>query len=257
MLFAAIEDEQKALAGLAPPLVLDLYLLFGMGLVVLLAGALFWPSRHRPNQRLPYLAVLVICLGAVVVPASYGSFCNWWASLSAVQQADILTVIHFGITLAVVGLQFLFLLGGVLNWAWVRNFWLRLFHLLTIVIVAGQGVNAVVCPFTQWEFELRDRDLANLEGSWPLAAWCNRRQYTRGEDPEALARIFAVGYVVFGLIVVASWFLVRPTVPGSDTEEEPSKPAVENGANSATTNGQQTAAEAELPKAPNSRVFPH
>src|SRR5262249_5642729 len=134
MPFAAEEE-------LSTILTLDLYLLLGMALTVILAGLLFWPSRHRPNQKLPYLAVAVICLGAFVVPASWRWSVQRWEGLTEIQRADILVIIHFSITAVAVVLQGLFLLGGVLNWGWVRNFWLRLFHLVAIVVVAGQAVN--------------------------------------------------------------------------------------------------------------------
>lgn len=250
-------DWEEERAYLAKQLLFDLYLVAAMVLVVLVAGALAWPPRHKPNQKLPYLAVALLCVGAVAVPASWPYFLGWWAGLGNTVQADILTIVHFSITAVVVGLQFLILLGGVLGWRWVRNFWLRLFHLLAILVVAGQGVNAVVCPFTSWEAALRGGRLDNLGDANPVAAWCNRRQYTEfaPEHQADGARMFAIGYVVFGLIVVASWFLVRPIVPGSDTEEEKPKPPQHGGAEAApvAANG---ADGANRPQAPNLRVFP-
>ena len=43
------------------------------------------------------------------------------------------------------------LLGLVLGWPWVRNFWFRVGHLAAIGVVAGQALAGLICPLTVLE----------------------------------------------------------------------------------------------------------
>jgi hypothetical protein len=119
--------------------------------------------------------------------------------------ADIVLACHWMFVLFVVGGLILILLGGCRGWSWVRYRWWRLLHLVAIAIVVLQSWWGVICPLTNLEKALRERGgQTAYEGSF-IGHWMSRWLYY-----EAPLWVFAVVYTMFGALVVASWFLVRP-----------------------------------------------
>ena len=47
------------------------------------------------------------------------------------------------------------LVGWLLKWKWVRNFWFRLIHLIMMGIVVVETAFGVTCPLTTWETQQR------------------------------------------------------------------------------------------------------
>lgn len=127
------------------------------------------------------------------------------STTSYLLAADALLVIHtLFIAFVVIGLV-LILAGGLLAWRWVRNPWFRLGHLIAIAIVVLQSWIGMICPLTTWEMALRAKaGDATYAGSF-VAHWLGELIYY-----QAPAWVFAVAYTAFGLLVVASWFWVRP-----------------------------------------------
>lgn len=119
--------------------------------------------------------------------------------------ADALLVTHaLFIAFVIFGLL-LTLAGGALAWRWVRNPWFRLAHLVAIAVVVLQSWIGMICPLTTWEMALRAKaGGATYAGSF-VAHWLGELIYY-----QAPAWVFAVAYTAFGLLVVASWFWVRP-----------------------------------------------
>ena len=119
--------------------------------------------------------------------------------------ADALLVLHVGfVVFVVVGLVLIWL-GGALGWWWVRNPWFRVAHLIGIGIVVLQAWLGQICPLTIWEMALREKaGDATYAGSF-IQHWLHELLYY-----EAPMWVFAVCYTVFGLLVVASWYFVRP-----------------------------------------------
>ena len=116
--------------------------------------------------------------------------------------ADVILVLHFGFVLFVVGGLALVWIGAAAGWAWVRNFWFRVAHLAAIVFVAGEALVGVWCPLTVWEDALR-----GVQGEKSFVArWIHRLMFY-----DFPGWMFTVAYVLFALIVVATWWLVRPT----------------------------------------------
>lgn len=69
--------------------------------------------------------------------------------------ADLLVVVHIlYVAYIVVGLG-LIVAGLRRKWYWVRNPWLRLTHLLAILIVVYEIIVKAQCPLTVWEMQLR------------------------------------------------------------------------------------------------------
>ena len=122
--------------------------------------------------------------------------------------ADLIVVIHASYVAFVVFGMVAIVIGLVLGWAWVRNFWFRILHLAAIALVAGQAIAGVICPLTILENHLRR--LAGQE-TYPgafIGYWAHRLIFF-----EASRQVFTIGYVVFGLCVVAAFVLAPPRRP--------------------------------------------
>jgi hypothetical protein len=115
--------------------------------------------------------------------------------------ADFILVLHFAFVAFVVGGLALIWIGAALEWDWVRNSWFRAAHLGAIALVAAESLAGVWCPLTTWEDALRG---AHTEKSF-LARWIHRVLFY--DFPEW---IFTAAYVLFALVVAATWWFVRP-----------------------------------------------
>ncbi len=119
--------------------------------------------------------------------------------------ADTVLLIHaLFVAFVILGLL-LVLAGGLLHWSWVRNRRFRIAHLAAIVIVVLQSCFSIICPLTLWEMNLREKaGDTTYPGSF-VAHWLETLLYYRAPE-----WVFIVVYTVFGALVVASWFWVRP-----------------------------------------------
>ena len=115
--------------------------------------------------------------------------------------ADLVLIIHFLFVAFVVGGLALTWIGAAAGWNWVHNRRFRIAHLAAIVFVAGEAIAGVWCPLTLWEAQLRG---AQAEKSF-VAQWIHWVLFY--ELPEWA---FTAAYVLFALVVVASWRFVRP-----------------------------------------------
>ena len=119
--------------------------------------------------------------------------------------ADTLLVAHvLFVGFLVIGLVLIYI-GGWLSWAWVRNYRFRLLHLFGIGFVVLESWFGVVCPLTVWEMGLREMaGEATYSGSF-IQYWLQAILYY-----EAPKWVFVVVYTLFGSLVLASWFIIRP-----------------------------------------------
>lgn len=119
--------------------------------------------------------------------------------------ADAVLAVHVLFVLFVILGLVAILLGRPLQWSFVRNPWFRIAHLVAIAIVVAQAWLGAICPLTILEMELRARaGVATYEGSF-IAHWMQTLLYY-----DAPAWVFALCYTLFGLLVLFSWFWVRP-----------------------------------------------
>ena len=127
-------------------------------------------------------------------------------SVSYRVAADLVLAVHTSFVVFVVLGLILILAGGALGWSWVRNRWFRLGHLAAIGFVVAQAWLGEICPLTTLEMELRSRaGDATYSGSF-IAHWMETLLYY-----DAPTWVFAICYSTFGLLVAASWIIVRPT----------------------------------------------
>ena len=123
--------------------------------------------------------------------------------------ADTILIVHvLFVAFVVLGLLAIYV-GYFLTWPWVRHRVFRIIHLCAIGYVVGQAWLGVVCPLTTWEMALRAKaDTATYSGSF-IQYWLQSLLYY-----SAPAWVFVVLYTVFGSLVLASWFFVRPSQRG-------------------------------------------
>ena len=119
--------------------------------------------------------------------------------------ADALLLIHvLFVGFVVLGLLAIYA-GCFLHWHWVRNRWFRILHLMAIAIVVLQAWLGMICPLTIWEMALREKAGAAVYAGSFIQHWLHKLLYWQAPD-----WVFIVVYTVFGALVLASWFIVRP-----------------------------------------------
>ena len=123
--------------------------------------------------------------------------------------ADLIVSIHFGYVIFVVGGLFVIVLGGILRWRFIRNFRFRVIHLAMIMLVVFETVFGISCPLTDWEYELR---IAAGQYNAASEAFVPRliQQLIFYDFPLI---VFTIGYCLFGIAVLASWWLIPPFLP--------------------------------------------
>jgi len=123
--------------------------------------------------------------------------------------ADLIVSIHFGFVIFVVGGLFIIILGGVLRWRFIHNFWFRVIHLAMILLVVFEALFGISCPLTDWEYELRvAAGQQNVDGGSFIARLIHLLIFY--EFPQI---VFTVAYCVFGVAVLMSWWLIPPVFP--------------------------------------------
>lgn len=119
--------------------------------------------------------------------------------------ADVLLFAHaLFVAFVIFGLLFVFV-GKLLSWPSVRNPWFRLAHLIAIGVVVLQSWLGVICPLTTWEMALREKAGGAVYAGTFVSHWLETTLYYN-----APAWVFVLCYTVFGLLVLACWFWVRP-----------------------------------------------
>jgi len=119
--------------------------------------------------------------------------------------ADAVLLTHALFVVFVIFGLVLILAGKLFSWSWVRNRWFRLAHLTAIGVVVLQAWLGVICPLTTWEMELRSRAGEAVYAGSFIAHWLQELLYF-----QAPAWVFITCYTTFGLLVILSWFWVRP-----------------------------------------------
>jgi polyferredoxin len=127
--------------------------------------------------------------------------------------ADLILVLHVGFVLFVVGGLVLIVLGNLRHWQWVNHWWFRLVHLGTIAAVVAETWLGWVCPLTTLEQWLRVGAGDTSYSGGFIEHWLQQLLYY-----DAPTWVFLLGYSLFGLLVLASWWLFPPTArPGKNS----------------------------------------
>jgi hypothetical protein len=122
--------------------------------------------------------------------------------------ADMVVAFHVAYVAFVVVGQLLILLGWLLGWKWIRNFWFRLLHLLAIGIVAFESMATIVCPLTTLESYLREQAGQEVSEASFMGRFLHALIFH--DYPQSY---FDIGNVVFALLVILTFWLARPNLP--------------------------------------------
>lgn len=119
--------------------------------------------------------------------------------------ADAVLVLHFAIVAFVIGGLVAVIVGNLAAWRWVNAPAFRLAHLGAIAFVVVEAWLGVTCPLTTLEMWLRAQARnATYSGSF-IEHWVQRILYY-----DAPGWVFTLGYTVFGLLVVGTWWRFPP-----------------------------------------------
>ena len=123
--------------------------------------------------------------------------------------ADFILLVHFAYVLFVVLGLVVIWLGFFMRWPFVRNFWFRLAHLLAMGYVVAECFMGVICPLTIWENQLRWKAGGGhfYQGSF-IEHWVHQIMYY-----DASPLLFSVIYVIFFILIILSFWYVRPRMP--------------------------------------------
>jgi hypothetical protein len=125
--------------------------------------------------------------------------------------ANTILVVHFAyVAFVVVGIVAI-LVGIVLRWSWVRNFWFRAVHLLLIGIVVAESVCQINCPLTDWERDLREAAGKPIEEAPFIMYWAHKLMFIDFSQFSKTA--FEISYLIFGLAVFLAFVLAPPRWP--------------------------------------------
>jgi polyferredoxin len=105
------------------------------------------------------------------------------------------------------------IVGNLRAWDWVNALWFRVAHLAAIAIVVAEAWFGAVCPLTSLEMWLRARARATTYAGTFIEHWLQRILYY-----QAPVWVFTLGYTLFGLIVVATWWYFPPRFDRSAPE---------------------------------------
>jgi hypothetical protein len=122
--------------------------------------------------------------------------------------ADVIVVVHLAyVAFVVVGL-FVILLGWLLKWQWVRNFWFRVIHGALIGVVVFETIFGIYCPLTDWEDTLREKVGETVQQGTFIGRLADDVLFV-DVDPTMMTWI----YYLFGLLVLIAFFCVPPRWP--------------------------------------------
>ena len=119
--------------------------------------------------------------------------------------ADTILVVHLLFIAFVLGGQGCILAGAWRGWAWVRRPGFRILHLAAIAIITLQAWVGMVCPLTILENAFRRAAGEGAYGGTFVGHWLSRLVYF-----DAPQWVFTTAYTLFALLVLATWFLVKP-----------------------------------------------
>ena len=127
------------------------------------------------------------------------------AKLFYLIAADAILLAHVLFVVFVVFGLLLIFAGKLFTWHWVYNFMFRGLHLLAIGIVVLQSWLGVNCPLPIWEMSLRAKGGDAVYAGSFIGHWLQTLLYYRAPE-----WVFILLYTLFGALVIASWYWVRP-----------------------------------------------
>jgi len=119
--------------------------------------------------------------------------------------ADVVLSMHAAVVVFVVGGLVFIIVGNLCAWRGANALWFRAAHLAAIAVVVAEAWFGAICPLTTLEMWLRAKVRATTYAGGFIEHWLQRVLYY-----EAPAWVFVLGYSLFGLVVVATWWYFPP-----------------------------------------------
>ena len=120
--------------------------------------------------------------------------------------ADLIVIAHLIYAGFTVGGEALILIGAGLKWRWIRNPIFRIIHLTACVLVAVEALVGVLCPLTDWEYQLRIMAGQRIERDLTFIA----RLVHRVIFYDFPSWVFFVCYIAFGGLVIITLVAIPP-----------------------------------------------
>jgi hypothetical protein len=134
--------------------------------------------------------------------------------------ADLIVGVHVAyVGYVVVGLL-LIVIGWVLGWKWVRNFWFRISHLLMMLAVVYEEIMNIRCPLSVWEENCRALAGQPVTGETFMGRILHAVLFY-----DAPSWVFTLGYFSVGALIVATFLFCRPRWPFGRKKGEAMVPA--------------------------------
>ena len=124
--------------------------------------------------------------------------------------ADLVVFVHVLYAAFVVVGFLLIVIGMVLNWKWIRNFWFRLAHMIAIGIVAIEEVWNVRCPLTVWEEQLRVMANQAVTGETFMTRFMRSALFW-----DCSPTFFTMAHLGIAMLILATFVIAPPRLPGS------------------------------------------
>ncbi|MGD0656029.1 MAG: DUF2784 domain-containing protein [Thermoguttaceae bacterium] len=122
--------------------------------------------------------------------------------------ADVVVTIHLALVGFIVMGMAAILLGIVLKWRWVRNFWFRTIHLAMIAVVVEKAILSVSCPLTDWENQLREMAGETVREGTFIGRMLHGVLFW-----DVSSGTLTIVYYLFGLAVLVVFFFAPPRWP--------------------------------------------
>jgi hypothetical protein len=123
--------------------------------------------------------------------------------------AELVVVLHGAyVGFVVLGLATT-LIGILLRWTWVRNFYFRAAHFAAVALISVEAIAGVVCPLTTLENVLRQKAGQTGYAGDFLGYWVHAIIFF-----DARPWVFTACHIVFGLLVAMVFLLAPPRWPG-------------------------------------------
>ena len=119
--------------------------------------------------------------------------------------ADLVLALHSGVVVFIVLGTVLIVAGNLRGWRWVNHFWLRFVHLAGMLSVAIGTWLDITCPLTDLERWLRIRANAETYSGSFIEYWLQQLLFY-----DFAPWVFVLTYTLFGLLILALWWIYPP-----------------------------------------------
>ncbi len=125
--------------------------------------------------------------------------------------ANAVLLVHVAVATFVVGGFVVVVVANIGRWVhlrwlqWINALWFRLAHLLAIAVIVVETWLGVLCPLTKLEIWLRDQSAGHSYAGGFVEHWLQQLLYYH-----APPWVFGLGYTVFGVLALASWWVFPP-----------------------------------------------